>query len=612
MQSRPSILFAMAGAWLAWRHAWRRHAATPRASWVGDAGHRRRRRRSSCTARRSFPTRRRRCSRCSWSPCCCRHDAASTARCRRSRSRDMRRRHRARRCCRGCTPATRSCLSASAPALCAAIAARRDWRALAAFVTPAALLALAWFGFFFVIYGTPESVGAVRRLHADGAGAPAAGPAGLLFDQQFGLLASAPVLALALVSLRPRRPRDRAARLVDVAVLVLDARACVHLRRRRVPHVVGRTSAPARFLVPLVLPLAPLIALGWQSLRTRASRHLAVALLVVSLALTAVLVCVDHGALAYNVRDGRARWALWVEPARRSRRGAAGRASRRARASCSAMRCIWLAGLAVAWVLWRGTRTPRAPDAVGDTAHASPLLVPAASATAWAWHGVDGLAPAPRRCRTSQRRAESPAATLIAITPPPRDARGPGSTSNRFARDREAASGLHACCGWTRLPAGRYRLFTDVRAPGRQARRDARARRGRRASSPNWTPRRHTRRPSFDLALPVQHLVVKGSREAVAATGRTWLMADEVALRRQPAPPRARMPWATPCGCCPRTTSTPNRTAPGSPVMPTSLVGSPRRTPLDVSLRAGACRRRGVVVGARRRGGAPRRPARRA
>jgi hypothetical protein len=76
----------------------------------------------------------------------------------------------------------------------------------------------------------------------------------------------------------------------------------------------GGSSAPARFAVP-VLPLLVLPgAWIWKSARHSGTRAIGFALLVLSIALTAIAVIVDGGQLAYNFRDGYSRVAQWLSP----------------------------------------------------------------------------------------------------------------------------------------------------------------------------------------------------------------------------------------------------------------------------------------------------------
>ncbi len=399
----------------------------------------------------------------------------------------------------------------------------RRWRPVAAFVVPAAALAAAWFGFFFVVYGTPHPSAPYGTYTQMALAHLRPGLPGLLFDQQFGLLASAPVLALALVSLRRdlRSAAPGAWRVALVLVALSVAYASVVGAYRM---WWGGLSAPARFLVPLILPAAPLIALAWQSLRTRSSRGLALTLLVVSLGLTTVMVVVDNGALAYNTRDGRARWAVWASPLvdlvaalPAAHRDAPGTVLRDA--------ALWAACLGLAWILWRALERRGRLSPIGMLLTVGAVL-PVASAAVWAARGVSGLAPASSQIRYLEQRAMHPSDVLVSITPPP-----VGRTRTWFdveidSRRRLSGSDF-TVLRVDRLPAGRYRLFSTQHAPGSRlgvTLGEARAER----FIAELVPSPSSQSVTFTTAVPVAGLAVRGSREAADAPGRTWLQADEI------------------------------------------------------------------------------------
>jgi hypothetical protein len=175
----------------------------------------------------------------------------------------------------------------------------------AAFLTVPALSALAWLAFFLTIYGTPDPsapyAGQVQSSFAfvlNGAG-------GLLFDQGFGLLACAPVLVLAVAGFR-RVPR------LAVEWLIVAT-----------PYLLAVTtfamwwagwSGPARFFVPLVLPLAIPAACGWAAIRHPGTRASACAALVVTAWLSATLAAGDGGRLGYHNRNEAGLTAApWIE-----------------------------------------------------------------------------------------------------------------------------------------------------------------------------------------------------------------------------------------------------------------------------------------------------------
>ena len=127
-------------------------------------------------------------------------------------------------------------------------------------------------------------------------------------DQQFGLVATAPVLLAGAG--RPgaagpaaAAPGDRARR----------DRPAVPARRLDLPDVVGRLqrAGPLRGRGPAAAAALPLAACGPRAGSAAAS---SCALTVVSAAITAALVAHDRGAFIYNGRDGHALLLDWLSP----------------------------------------------------------------------------------------------------------------------------------------------------------------------------------------------------------------------------------------------------------------------------------------------------------
>ncbi|HEY2432181.1 MAG TPA: hypothetical protein VGI12_05860 [Vicinamibacterales bacterium] len=174
-----------------------------------------------------------------------------------------------------------------------------------AFLLPPAVSAIAWLFFFTVLYGTPDpSAPYGGRVDSAFAFLPN-GLGGLLFDQGFGLLATAPVLVVAFAGFA------RARRLaLEWCVVAL-------------PYLLAVTtfamwwagmSGPARFLVPLMLPLAIPAACAWAAATTRGPRMVMLAALLVSIWLSAVMAAAGGGRLGYHTRnEGGATAAPWLE-----------------------------------------------------------------------------------------------------------------------------------------------------------------------------------------------------------------------------------------------------------------------------------------------------------
>jgi hypothetical protein len=158
--------------------------------------------------------------------------------------------------------------------------------------------AAAWFGYFWAIWGTPNPAAPYGSTTQSAANQLWPGLPGLLVDQQFGLISTAPVLAAAvlgvwpLARLHPRLAAELALVVVPYTLVTASYRMWW-----------GGNSAPARFLV-VVVPVAALtLGLFWQSARAT-GRAFVVATLALGLAMAGARAFVDDGALVYNTRDG--------------------------------------------------------------------------------------------------------------------------------------------------------------------------------------------------------------------------------------------------------------------------------------------------------------------
>ena len=403
------------------------------------------------------------------------------------------------------------------------LALRARWRELAAFIVVGAVAAATWLGFFALVYGTPNPSAPYGAYTQMALAHLAPGLPGLLIDQQFGLLASAPVLSVAVVALR--RQQWRNARAVWAVALLIVGLACAYTVSVGAYRMWwGGLSAPARFLVPIVLPLAPCLALAWQSLTTRASRHLVLGLLFASLALTAALSTVDHGALAYNVRDGAARWALWASPLV-DLVSALPAAHRDAPAVVLRDGVVWVGFASAGWLALRTLERCGALTPVAALVLVA-VLVPAASTVAWSLRGAHGLAPASSQVNYLERRANQRGAALWTITRPP-----VGRTHTSFDVEIDApgrvATDAYSVLVVRRLPAGRYHVHTTIAAPGARLGVTLGTERATRFLA-ELAPASGVTSVPLTLPVPVEGLIVRGSREATLANGRTWITADEV------------------------------------------------------------------------------------
>jgi hypothetical protein len=181
-------------------------------------------------------------------------------------------------------------------------------KAIAFLVVPA-LSALSWLAFFLAIYGTPDPSAPYAGQLQSSFSFLLNGVGGLFFDQGFGLILTAPVLLVAFAEFR-RTPR-----------LALEWTIVA------VPYLLAVTtfamwwagwSGPARFFVPLILPLAIPAAAAWRSAQDRGVRTSLAAALAVTCWLSAVLVGGGGGRLAYHTRNEggmtAAPWIEWASP----------------------------------------------------------------------------------------------------------------------------------------------------------------------------------------------------------------------------------------------------------------------------------------------------------
>ena len=462
------------------------------------------------------------------------------------------------------------------------LARTRNWTALARLAVGPVAMACLWLAFFHVVYGTPNPSAPYGAYTQMALAHLAPGLPGLLVDQQFGLLAAAPILGLAVVALRPSiRARQPAVWRIALVVIALAGLYACTVGAYRMWW--GGLSAPARFLVPMILPLAPLVAIAWQSLRTRASRHGAVGLLAVSLGMTAVMVVADHGALAYNTRDGAAGWALWAGPLV-DLVAVLPAAHRDAPMIVVRDAMVWAALLGAGWWIWRWLETRGRLQAWVSVLTMAAWL-PVAVAVNSAVHGTPTLQPVASQVQFLERRASSPASTLWTITPPP-----VGRTRRWFEVEldtrRGAGRGDVALLRIGSLPAGRYQLHTSVREAG--------ARFGVTLGDARTTrflaelAVADTAPVDVTLPLPVAGLVVKGSTTAAAAGGRTWLSARDVRPDVRDSPATRTHPFADGLWLLPARDVYPEPDGIWLAGDSTIVVGLPANRPLPVRINAGA------------------------
>lgn len=334
--------------------------------------------------------------------------------------------------------------------------------ALTALLSVPAIAAAAWFGYFWMIWNTPNPA---APYGAD-AGAALAyigrGLTGLLVDQQFGLLPAAPIYACAFAgTIVLARARPRLA--VELVVIV-------------VPYVVvtaayamwwGGISAPARFLVALT-PLAALPIAAWWPRQSAASRTLTLLLILISIAAVWPRAFVDAGRLLYSDRTGYDLTLGWAAQAidlalafPSVHRDAAGGAFRDA--------ALWLLAallvIATARVL-AARMAPAARWAVVMWCAAIGLM--GGATVVWARHGERVVTPSRSQIAALQSADRSWQSTFIRLRPSRRLAAGEFLAQAAFATTdrRSPAAGDPTLFRAAAVPAGDYELLISGATAG--------------------------------------------------------------------------------------------------------------------------------------------------
>jgi hypothetical protein len=270
---------------------------------------------------------------------------------------------------------------------------------IAVFMAVPAASAIGWFTFFQTIYGTPNPAAPYGDTSGpDGTHARyvPGGLVGLLFDQQFGLVAYAPVLAVAAVGVWMSGTLFRRAATASVAIVAPYLLAVTSYWM----WWAGRPAPPARFATAVLPALAPCLAIAWARGREGAHRAMP-ALLGVTVAITAVAVGVGRGVLAWNDRDAHARLLDWLSPSVSLARGWPSFFWRLNPPQVSSEwpffvhAAVSVGVLVLGWLIVQRLMARRGPDpALWNTAIAFWLLagLMAVTEAGWLLNGVSGLA----------------------------------------------------------------------------------------------------------------------------------------------------------------------------------------------------------------------------
>jgi hypothetical protein len=182
-----------------------------------------------------------------------------------------------------------------------------------------AISLIGWFAFFYVIWGKPLPMAPYGSMTQTSPLNVRAGGPGLLFDQEYGLLALAPVYVLAGTGLWHMWQAGAALRrqAIEITVIFLALLATVGA----FGIWWGGASAPSRPIASglplLLLPIAAAFRAAPMGSPRRAAQHL---LLWVSIGIGITLVLSQDGLLLNNARDGSSalleywspRWELWT------------------------------------------------------------------------------------------------------------------------------------------------------------------------------------------------------------------------------------------------------------------------------------------------------------
>ena len=178
---------------------------------------------------------------------------------------------------------------------------------------------LGWFAFFYLVWGSPSPTAPYGSLTQTEPRYFVRGGPGLFMDQEYGLLAFAPVYALAATGLWHMWRSGGELRRQAIEIVVIFAALLSTVGAFGIWW--GGSSSPSRpiasGLLLLMLPIAVAFRAAPAGSPRRAAQHL---LLWVGAGIAATLVFAQQGLIINNARDGSSalleywapRWALWT------------------------------------------------------------------------------------------------------------------------------------------------------------------------------------------------------------------------------------------------------------------------------------------------------------
>jgi hypothetical protein len=347
--------------------------------------------------------------------------------------------------------------------------ATRRWLPLLAFLAIPLAGAAAWFVSFYVLYGTFDPTAPYGAPSADRSSRfIPGGVAGLLFDQQFGLLSYGPALLIAGAG-----SAFAAWRRCGAVVWSLSAAACyLAVTATYWMWWGGVPAPPARFAMAVLPVLAVPLALAWSRFSGPA-RAVALFALAWSLAIAVCVIGIGRGALAWNIRDGQAAWLEWLSPVVNLPRGWPSFFWRLTPADVSTEwpfalhALIWLATLglaAMATVLVTSRLVTRGVAAGAPVATGLLIALMAVVQAGWWLNGSTGLDPSRSQLALLDRIGPGGAVTLIG----PLDVRaGAGSVASMRVEPEERPR-FRPELPWafyTGVPSGDYELSVTSASP---------------------------------------------------------------------------------------------------------------------------------------------------
>lgn len=178
---------------------------------------------------------------------------------------------------------------------------------------PYALSLLGWFAFFYAYWGRPMPSAPYGPMTQTEIGNTLFGVPGLLFDQEYGLLAYAPAYVLAGFGFWTMARRRGPLRRVGLELLVVFGALIVTVGAFRIWW--GGSAAPGRPIVSgllvLLLPMTVQLGTAAAGSARRAAQHL---LIWTGACLAVVLVTAQDGFLIANGRDGTSALLAWLSP----------------------------------------------------------------------------------------------------------------------------------------------------------------------------------------------------------------------------------------------------------------------------------------------------------